>query len=551
MSIFEPAPELIVLAQRCHTLSRPAPTAAAVAVAGGRIVAVGPRRSVLRLRRRRTRVVDLGHVVVTPGLVDCHTHFFYWALSRSLVIDVSALRSLNAVLHRMHTFARTRRVGNWVLARGFDHNAWATGLPCAADLDAVVPDQPVMIRSHDGHTAWLNSAALRRVGITARTPDPQGGRYLRDRHGRPTGIVQESAIDSLPDPLRDFARQTGAESQRAIDRALAAAYRVAWAHGIVGVHSMDDGVSASHLQRHHAERRLGVRVVHAIPLANLAQACELGLRSGVGDDWLRIGGIKIFADGALGSQTAYMFAPYPERGVYRGVPVLVGDELCDTVRHLTQHGWAAWIHAIGDRAVHDAIRAISAARRLAAGALPHRIEHAQCVRPSDVRAMARARIVASVQPCHLLADIPIADRHWPRARRNAYPLRSLLDAGVTLAAGSDVPIEALDPRRSLFAATTRTDEDGQPADGWFARQRITTAAVLRAFTRGAALSVGRPPPAGTLSPGAPADLTLWADDPLRVDPRELLDVGIVGCVVDGQMHLASETERSASTRERP
>jgi predicted amidohydrolase YtcJ len=479
----------------------------------------------------------LGHAVITPGLVDCHTHFFYWALGQRLVIDLEHAPSLKAALRVIQQRARTLRGGDWILGRGFDYNRWSGVPPCAADLDAVVPDRPVMILSHDGHSAWLNSAGLRRAGLTARMPDPPGGRYMRDRHGRLTGIVQETALELLPDPLRDFARRTDAVARRVVDEALADAYRAAWAHGIVGVHVMDDGASLSHLQRHRAAGRLGVRVLHAVPLAGFNKARSLGLRSGLGDDWLRIGGIKLFADGALGSQTAHMFEPYPDRGDFCGVPVTAGDELRTTVAILAQHGWAAWIHAIGDRAVHEAVAAIRAAGKVSGVAMPHRIEHAQCVRPGDVRRMARARIIASVQPCHLLKDIAIADRHWPRARRNAYPLRRLIDAGVTLAAGSDVPVEALDPRRSLFAGTLRTDASGAPRGGWFPQQRVTVREMMRAFTRGAARAAGLAPPAGTLARGAPADLTIWAEDPFRVAPAELLSVGILGCAVGGQLHL--------------
>ncbi len=536
-----PHPELILLARRCYVTTSLPPRANALAIAHGRVIAAGPRRSVLRLRGRGTRVVDLGNAVLTPGIVDCHTHFFYWALGRSLVIDLSALHSLNAMLRVLHTGARRRRVGDWVLARGLDANRWDGRLPCAADLDAAVPDVPLMAHSRDGHTVCLNTIALRRANITARTPDPKGGRYWRDGRGRPTGIVQESAINSLPDPLRDFARRTDEAAQRAIDRALAKAYEVAHAHGVVAVHAMDDSASLFHLQRQHAQRRLGLRVVHAIPLGNFDRARELGLRSGFGDNWLRIGGIKIFADGALGSQTAYMFDPYPGRAGYCGIPVAAQEELRSTVRELAQHGWAAWIHAIGDRAVHEAVGAIVAAGRTETAGIPHRIEHAQCIRRPDMRRMARAGIVASVQPCHVLGDIPIADRHWPQARRHAFPLRSLLDAGVMLACGSDVPIEAIDPRRSLFAAVTRTDECGQPAGGWYPRQRLRAHEVIGAFTRGAAAAAGLPPPAGTLAPGAPADLTIWAADPLRARPDELLHLGILGCAIDGQLHLTSDS----------
>ena len=347
-------------------------------------------------------------------------------------------------------------------------------------------------------------------------------------------------MDHLPNPLRDFALRTDAAARRVVDRVLDEAYHAAWTHGIVGVHTMDDGPSLGHLQRHRAAGRLGLRVVHAIPLAGLDHACQLGLRSGLGDAWLRLGGVKIFVDGALGSQTAYMFDPYPGRGGYCGVAVLAGDELKEAVHTAVSHGWAVWIHAIGDRAVHEAIEAISAARRLEQPALPHRIEHVQCVRPADVRRMARAGIVASVQPCHLLGDIGNADRHWPRSRRHALALRRMLDAGVVLAGGSDVPSDSIDARRSLFAATVRTDEEGEPPGGWFPQQRITAAEALRAFTRGAAAAVGMPAPAGTLAPGAPADLTIWEEDPLRIAPESLLETRILGCVVGGQVHLTHE-----------
>ena len=362
---------------------------------------------------------------------------------------------------------------------------------------------------------------------------------MRDGRGRLTGIVQETAIATLPDLLNEFAKRTDRKALAAIDRALEAAYATAWSLGIVGVCSVDEAASLRHLQRHHREGRLGIRFVHAIPLANLRRAAELGLCTGLGDDWLRVGAVKIFSDGALGSQTAYMFDAYPGRpGLPRSCRCLRGDALKETVVAAARRGWAVWVHAIGDRAVHDAIAAIGAARRVELTPLHHRIEHVQCIRPADVRRMARLGIAASVQPCHLMGDIATAERHWPRARRNTYAFRRLLDAGVTLAAGSDVPIESIDPRRSFFGAVCRTDEKGEPAGGWFAAQKVTAEEVLRAFTIGAAASVGRCLPAGTIAPGAPADLTIWGEDPLSAAPEALRDVPIAGCVVGGQVHLS-------------
>jgi predicted amidohydrolase YtcJ len=528
---------MIVLARRCHLLERSRARVEALALRAGRIVAMGTRRAIRRLKGRATKLVDLGPGVITPGLVDCHTHFFYWALHRARTIDLSGARSLAEALARIQRQARTKTLGDWIVARGFDYNTWPEGRPTASNLDPVLPDRPIIVHSRDGHTAWLNSAALRRVGITSRTPDPKGGWYLRDQRGKPNGILQESAIDLLPDPLRDFAARSDAATTRAVDRALDGAFRVAWSHGIVGVHSMDDAVSLTHLQRRHRDGRLGLRVVHAIPLARLRQAIELGLRTGLGDDWLRLGAIKIFADGALGSQTAYMFKPYPQSGGHCGVPVIIGEELRDTAVEAAQHGLAVWIHAIGDRAVHEAIAAIGAARRVETTPLPHRIEHAQCVRPADLRRMARLGIVASIQPCHIIGDICTAQRHWPRASRYAYPFRAMLDAGVPVAMGSDVPIESIDPRRSLFAAVNRTDERGYPEGRWYAEHCISAEDVLRGFTHGAAQAAGGSTLTAGLAPDTPADLTLWHDDPLAAPRESLLKLRIAGCVVGGQLHL--------------
>ncbi len=528
----------ILITGRLRVLGAVRKSAQAVLVVGGRIALVGSRRSLARQKPRGARTLDLGDATITPGLVDCHTHFFYWALGRSLVAELSDLFDWPAVERRLERQCRRQRVGDWVVARGLDVNRWDGQLPTATQLDRVVADAPLIIHTRDGHTACLNTCAMQRAGLTKATPDPKGGVYLRDERGRPTGVVQEAAIDLLPDPLRELARRTDGTAQRTVDRALDDAERMLWSLGIVGVHTMDDGASLTHMQRRHAAGRLGVRVLHAVQRADFDAAVKLGLRSGFGDDWLRIGGLKIFADGALGSQTAYMYDAYPQRPGFHGVPVFSAAELEALVARAAEQGWASWIHAIGDRAVHDVISAMIKGTGKRHLPLPHRIEHTQCIRPGDVRRMARAGIVASVQPCHLLGDIVTADRHWPRARKNTYAFRSLLDAGVRLACGSDMPIESPDPRRSLHGAVCRTDEQGTPAGGWFAAQRISAEDVLRGFAQGAAVSAGKPVEMGTIVPGAPADFTIWEEDPARVRSEELLTIGIRGCVVGGEVHLA-------------
>lgn len=545
-------PDTIILARRIHldfddgeraegaarrTRSRAEAPCDALAIWNGRVVAAGRRREMLRLggrsrHARHPRIVDLGDAVVTPGLIDSHTHFFYWALNRALVIDVIDTPTLEACLDRIRRDGATRRVGEWIVARGFDYNRWGGKPPGARDLDRAVADRPAVVRSRDGHTAWLNTEGLRAAKIGAGRADPPGGRFVRDERGRPTGIVQESAIDELPDAVCAFARRTDAAARRVVDRCVRDAERIARALGIVGVHCMDDEASLWHFQRMRREGKLRTRIIHSLPLAVWERATELGLSSGLGDERLRIGAVKIFADGALGSQTAYMFDAYPGRGAYCGVPVVAGAALREVVVRAAARGWAVWIHAIGDRAVHDAAVAIEAARRVESTALPHRIEHAQCVRPADVRRMARAGIFASVQPCHIPGDIANAQRHWPRAQRHAYPLRQMTDAGVKIAAGSDVPIESIDPRRSLYAAVERMDENGAPAGGWFSESALTMREALWAFTRGAAESVAEAWPAGTLHLGALAEMTVWGADPLEARGAEILKLPIRGVVAE-------------------
>ncbi|MBK8915661.1 MAG: amidohydrolase [Phycisphaerales bacterium] len=526
----------LILARRVYAqYPYSGPVADALLVRGGRVLAVGARRRLRALAPRSARMIDLGDAWITPGLTDAHTHFFYWALMDGCVVDVQSAGSLAEAQQLLRS---GRPVRGWVLGRGFDMNVWGGGFPTARELDAAIPDVPCMVRSRDGHVAWLNTAGLRAAGIARRTADPPGGSYRRDARGEPSGIVLEAALDALPNPLAELAHSPAPADQRLVEGALARATGVARRLGFTGVHVLDDAASIRTFQRLRRAGELRLRIAHSVPFDLRAQAYALGLGSGVGDPWFRLAAIKIFSDGTLGSQTALMLDDYPGRPGYRGVGVVHGATLREAVREAVAHGWCVWVHAIGDRAVRETIDAIESAKRVGrsgprarAAIPPHRIEHAQCTQPADVRRMARLGIVASVQPCHLIGDIATADRHWPVARRRAFPLASLRDAGVTLAMGSDVPVESIDPRRSFFAAMCRQDERGAPRAGWFPRQRITAADVLRGFTQGAAESLGDASPAGTLRPGAVADLALWGADPLRWSAGDWLQMPILGSML--------------------
>jgi len=520
--------DLIVHARRIYTMDRARPSAAAVA--GGRIVAVGTRRQMRPWKGRTTTVLEAPDAVGVPAFTDCHTHLFSWACRLNL-LDLAGVASLAQALRRIEKRSGRATRGEWLVAGGFDLSLLDERRAGATPrwlLDQAVGERPVMVKSRDGHSAWLNSAGLRAAGITARTKTPAGGRIERDQRGKPTGIVQENALSLVPDPsdmLSDGQIRSG------MRRAIRRAHRF----GVTTVHSLEDRRAFEWFTRLRQEGRFDLRVCWAPPAGLLDHARQMGLKTGFGDDFLWIGGVKLFADGALGSQTAYMYGSYPGRRGYCGVATCVGKRLRDEVVEAAKAGLASWIHAIGDRANHEALMALAAARRVEPTRLIHRVEHAQCVRPADVRGFARLGIIASMQPCHLPGDIALADRYWPRARQRAYPFRSLLAAGALLAFGSDVPVETMDPIFGIHAAVNRLDRNDQPAGGWYPSERITTRQALVAYTVGAARAGGRGGRMGRLSLGMPADIALLSDDPLGVPSRHIRDLRVVATVFDGRV----------------
>jgi predicted amidohydrolase YtcJ len=543
MTIWAMSATLVIHARRVLHMGRESgrePTT--IAVHGRRVHALGSRRQIDRLRGRHTEILDLPDTVVTPAFIDAHTHFHMWA-ARPDITQLADVTSLDEALRRIGQAARGRRRGEWVIARGFDKNHWHGAahaasrrregrqeeqFPSAADLDAVTGDVPTQVQSRDGHSAWVNTAALRAAGITARTKAPPGGAILRDKCGRPTGILQENAMALLPDVASTL-------SDARVERALLAGIREFHRHGITCAHAVEGPDALRWFQRLHQAGKLGIRIRFAVPSERLEEAVGLGLMSGLGDDWLRICGVKYFADGSLGSQSAYMFDPYPTRRGYRGVPVCVGKELRERVCKAARAALPCWVHAIGDRGVHEVVEAFAAARRVESRPLLHRIEHAQCVRPADARRMGKLKVIASMQPCHIVGDIDAAEEHWSNVLRWTYPIRSLHEAGVPLAFGSDVPVETFDPIVGLHAAVNRQTLDRTPAGGWQMRQAIGVRDALRAYTVGGAYAAGDADQLGRIAPGMLADLALLSGDPLRIPRERLLDLRVVATVCGGRI----------------
>jgi predicted amidohydrolase YtcJ len=462
----------------------------------GRVHAIGRADQLERATARAVPRYDLPDGLVTPGLVDGHTHLALWALNRRRV-ELSGLRSREEVIARV---AAAHPVQGWVIGQGWDANGWSSP-PDRQALDRVQPG-PVYLDSLDVHAVWLNSAALAAAGITRDLPDPFGGRIVRDAGGEPTGLLLERAVElvtpHLPEPPPDV-----------LDAALLDAQAEAHRFGVTGIHDVESMPVLEAFGRLDVAGKLRLRVLFHPPAASLSRLITNGTRSGQGSEWLAIGGVKLFLDGSLGSRTAWMLEPYAGSRD-RGMPITSEADARQAMTAAAAAGLATTVHAIGDAAVR---RALDLLGDLPPAAVPHRIEHFQCVHPLDLGRAARAGLVLSMQPAHLLTDIPLVDRHWGERGRGAYAFRSLLQRGARLVFGSDVPVASLDPREGLYAALERKGFDGAPAGGWRPEEKLGFTDALAGYTVAAAHAAGTGHRRGMLAPGFDADLVAWSVDP--------------------------------------
>lgn len=441
--------------------------------------------------------IDLPRTTVTPGIVDGHTHFGMWALGQGRV-NLAGSGSRAEALSRIA--AGTPEQG-WLRGHGWDSNRWESP-PDRWSLDAATGRLPAAFDSVDVHAIWANSRALREAGITRESPDPAGGRIVRDGGGEPTGLLLERSAEALrailpiPEPGRMLAT---------IENAQRLAHRL----GVTGIHNVESPEVLRAFRRLEQEDRLRLRVLFHPPVAQLPELLAAGVQSGSGSSWLALGGVKLFFDGTLGSRTAWMLDPY-EDGRDSGMPLASLDAATQAVQAAAAGGISLVIHASGDAAVRRALDLLADAPRVA---LPHRIEHLQCVHPDDLGRAADLGIVASMQPSHLPGDIALAEERWGGRARGAYAFRSLLDRGTVLAFGSDAPVTHLDPRLGLAAAMDRLPAGGGESKGWNLHEALSFEAALRGFTVGNAWAGGVAERRGQLAPGFEADLVAWEMDP--------------------------------------
>jgi hypothetical protein len=520
----------LVTAARVHTMDPAQPRADAFAFDdAGRIVDVGARAS-LQNRFPDARRIDLGGATVVPGLIDAHGHVANLGYSQ-LRADLVGAASRAEVIERLRAFAGELPAGAWVTGRGWDQNDWPERtFPTAADLDAAFPDRPVWLVRVDGHAGWANSAALRAVRRDlSGSWQPDGGQILRDGSGRATGVFVDAAMGLVGSAVP-------APDEATAERALVLGMQAAVRHGLTGVHDM--GVTLRDLRRYQRladAGRLPLRI-HALADGDreaFAWMCGNGVYRHPGGR-LQMRGVKLYMDGALGSRGAALLEPYSDDPGNTGLLLLQQAALDALAQRARRCGVQVATHAIGDRGNREVIAAYARALQ---GAADHRwrIEHAQVLAPDDIARLAPLGVIASMQPTHATSDMPWAeDRVGAHRIVGAYAWRQLRDSGTHLALGSDFPVESVDPRLGLYAATTRADDAGKPLGGWRPEEKLTAYEALRGFTRDAAWAGFMEAEVGTLEPGKRADFVVLAGDPLAIDPTALRALTVESTWVDGQ-----------------
>ncbi len=518
--------DLVLYNANIHTQDAQHPRAQAIIIRDNTIIAVGDNSLMQRLSSN-AHMIDLGGRCVIPGLIDAHLHAEWIALGLKN-IDAET-PTLDELLQRVADRAAITPKNQWIRGHGWNQNVWGGAFPTKADLDRVAPEHPVYLTAKSGHAGWANSIGLKLAGITGNTPNPANGEIVRDASGEPTGVFFEDAMDLISQVIPQESAQVVADAMRDM---LPLMHRA----GLTGVHDFDGARALQAWQMLKENGELNLRVSKTIPVALLPHAIALGLRSGFGDDWLRINSVKSFADGALGPQTALMIEPYEGSTHNRGIIVTDKEVMFENVRQASAAGLSSTIHAIGDKATHDVLDVFAAVRGEETNVrLRHRIEHVQLLHPDDFNRLGQINVIASMQPIHATSDMLIADKFWGPRSAGAYAWRTQLNAGAMLAFGSDAPVESFNPFWGIHAAVARRRTDGSPApDGWYPEQRLTVEEAVRGFTLGAAYASYDEQRKGSLTTGKLADLIVLDRDIFTIEPQAIADTQVLATMIDGR-----------------
>ena len=533
----QPAPslpaDLVVLEANVVTLDAQREHVQALAVREGHIVAVGSTQEIRRHIGPNTRTIDGRGRLVLPGFNDAHVHFVAGGLQLSSV-QLRTARNREEFVQRLRDFAMQQPKGTWITGGDWDHENWdGAELPTRAWVDEVTPDHPVFVRRLDGHMGLANSLALQLAKITRNSADPPGGLIARDHSGEPTGILKDAAMAAVAAAIPALSNEARLQAARAATDHAAAL-------GVTSVQDMsgdDDVMIYRELQR---RGELKTRIYAAAPLPAWERSVARGFKAGQGDAWVRQGALKGFADGSLGSTTASFFEPYTDDPRTRG---LLSDEMFPDGAMLARvlaadrAGLQVMIHAIGDQANSQILSIYEQVLQENGGRDRRvRIEHAQHLRMKDIPRFRQAGVIASMQPYHCADDGRWAEKRiGERRTRGTYAFRSLLDAGVTLAFGSDWNVAPLDPLQGIAAAVTRRTLDGRHPEGWVPEQKINVLEAVSAYTLGSAQAEFSESSKGRLSVGHLADFVILSQNIFEIDPLHIQDTRVVVTVVDGRI----------------
>ena len=519
---------LIVHGGRIWTGSSRQPTVEAIAIRDDRIIAIGAIAQVLAAVGAGARELDLDGAYVVPGFIDSHVHFS-WSGESLASVQLRDAATREEFVRRIDAFADSLAPGEWVLNGDWDHENWGGELPTRAWIDAVTPDRPVWVLRLDRHMGLANSAALEAAGISADTEDVAGGEIVRDADGEPTGVLKDNAMALV-------ARAIPAPSDAQMDARIRAAMDHVAARGVTSVHDMGDWASLAAYRRLHAAGELKTRIYSLLPLADWERLADEVARHGVGDEWLRIGGLKGFMDGSLGSHTAAMFEPYTDAPEDRGFMLENPDDIAARVRGADAAGLDVAVHAIGDRAISVLLDIYAeVARRNEPRERRLRIEHAQHIAPDDIERFAAQDVIASMQPWHAIDDGRWAEKViGPERAETTYAFASLLDSGATVAFGSDWPVAPPDVLTGIYGAVTRRTLDGAHPDGWVPAQKISVAQALDAYTKAGAFASFDEDRKGSLEVGRLADFVVLDRNINRMPVDEIRDVRVLRTFVGGR-----------------
>jgi predicted amidohydrolase YtcJ len=531
--------------------------AEALAALNGRILAVGDDSEVQPYIGRSTRVIDLGGRFAMPGFIDDHVHFVDGSF-QLLQVNLKLTPNESEFVRLIAEKAKTLPHGRWILGGNWDEEAWPDAkLPTHELIDGVTPDNPVYISRYDGHAGLANAAAMKLAGVTRDMPNPQGGVIVRDANGEPTGVFKDEAQMLIE---RVIPNPSEGDFEEAIKAGLAEARRV----GVTTVEDMalggdtPDGSFVSEvreLRRAEIEGWLTCRFYEITPIEQWRRLADAGLSHAMGSDWLQLGAVKGFADGSLGSRTAWFFDPYTDDPSNRGVPqplMSPASRMQAAVRGATAAGVQTAVHAIGDRAISEMLDIYAREGGSDPPIYRFRIEHAQHMRPQDFKRFGELGVIASMQPYHAIDDGRWAEKRIGHDRaRYSYAWRSMLDAGAPLAFGTDWPVAPLNPLLGIYAAVTRATLDGKHPEGWFPEQRLTVDEALRAYTQGSAYAAFAEQQKGTLAAGKLADVVVLSDDPFEIAPEKIRDVIVTATIVGGRVVYESTPKQDSSKGQSP